>query len=65
MFVPDQVVPAKNALLEEFQAEVAGKEEPQLRRMINESEEIAEQRDGCKKKLTLLQKAARESATFM
>ena len=60
-----QVVPAKNGLLEEFQAEVAGKEEPQLRRMINESEEIAEQRDSTKKRLTLLQKAAREVATFM
>ena len=59
------MVPAKDGLLEEFQAEVAGKEEAQLRRMINESEEIAEQRDAVKKKLTLLQKAAKEIATFM
>mmetsp|Transcript_14458 Transcript_14458/g.31336 ORF Transcript_14458/g.31336 Transcript_14458/m.31336 type:complete len:628 (+) Transcript_14458:150-2033(+) len=59
------VVPAKDGLLEEFQAEVAGKDEQQLRRLINESEEIAEKRDDIKKRLTLLQRAAREIATFM
>ena len=58
------VAPAKKILLEDFQMEVAGKEEPQLRRLINESEDIALQRDALKKKLTLLQKAQKEIATF-
>ena len=58
-------MPAKNGLLERFQAEVAGKDEPQLRRMIDESEDIAEQRESTRNKLTLLRKAAREVATFM
>lgn len=35
------------------------------RRLINESEEIAEQREGIKKRLTLLQRAAKEIAAFM
>eukprot|EP00983_Pelagomonas_calceolata_P023509 740151-Pelagomonas_calceolata.AAC.5 len=39
-----QILPSKENLLAEFQEEVAGKEEPQLRRLINESEEIAGQR---------------------
>lgn len=59
------VVPAKQMLLEHFQEEVAGKEEVQLRRLINESEEIAEQRDSLRKRLVLLTKAAKEIATFM
>ena len=52
-------------MLEEFQEEVAGKDEAQLRRLINESEEIAEQRDTLKKRLTLLQRAAKELAAFV
>uniref|UniRef100_A0A7S0WQS1 Dynamin GTPase n=1 Tax=Chlamydomonas leiostraca TaxID=1034604 RepID=A0A7S0WQS1_9CHLO len=59
------VMPSKESLLAEFQEDVAGKEEPQLRRLINESEEIAEQRDGIKKRLTLLLRAAKEIAAFM
>ena len=59
------MVPAKAGLLEEFQEEVAGKDEAQLRRLINESEEIAEQRDTLKKRLTLLQRAAKELAAFV
>jgi len=39
-----QVLPSKEGLLADFQEDVAGKEEPQLRRLINESEEIAGQR---------------------
>lgn len=56
------VVPSKEILLEAFQEEVAGKDEPALRRLINESEEIAEQRESLKKKLLLLQKAQKEIA---
>ena len=59
------MVPAKQGLLEQFQEEVAGKDEAQLRRLINESEEIAEQRDSLKKRLTLLQRAAKELAAFV
>jgi hypothetical protein len=55
-----QVVPAKAELLTALQEEMAGKEEPQLRRLINESEEIAEQRETIKKRLTLLQRASNE-----
>jgi dynamin 1-like protein len=44
---------------------VAGKEEPSLRRLINESEEIASQRDEIRKRLTLLTRAAQEIAAFM
>lgn len=60
-----QVIPAKAGLLTDLQEDVAGKEEPQLRRMINESEEIAEQRESIKKRLTLLQRASNEIAAFM
>jgi len=59
------ILPSKENLLAEFQEEVAGKEEPQLRRLINESEEIAGQREGIKKRLVLLQRAAKEIAAFM
>ncbi|GAX77714.1 hypothetical protein CEUSTIGMA_g5157.t1 [Chlamydomonas eustigma] len=59
------VVPAKQGLLEEFQEEVAGKDDPQLRRLINESEEIVEQRDTLRKRLTMLQRAAKELAAFV
>eukprot|EP00955_Chlamydomonas_euryale_P083327 363838-Chlamydomonas_euryale.AAC.7 len=59
------VVPAKQMLLEMFQEDVAGKEEAQLRRLINESEEIAEQRDGLRKRLVLLTKAAKEINAFV
>jgi hypothetical protein len=52
-------------LLEAFQEEVAGKDEAQLRRMINESEEIAEQRDTLRNRLILLTKAAKEISAFM
>lgn len=59
------VVPAKGGLLLELAEETAGKEEPQLRRLINESEEIAEQRNTIRSRLTLLQRASREIAAFM
>eukprot|EP00798_Chlamydomonas_sp_ICE-L_P025635 gene25635-11293_t len=59
------VMPAKDGLLEEFQVEVAGMEEAHLRRLINESEEVAGQRDSVRNNLILLQKAAKEIATFM
>ncbi|KAJ9506686.1 hypothetical protein QJQ45_005482 [Haematococcus lacustris] len=59
------VVPSKESLLADFQEEVAGKEEPQLRRLINESDEIAEQRDSLKKRLVLLTRASKEIAAFM
>ena len=60
-----QVVPSKETLLEAFEEETAGKDEPQLRRIINESEEVAEKRDSLKKRLTLLTRAAKEIAAFM
>lgn len=56
------MVPAKESLLSEFQEEVAGKDEPALRRLINESEEIAAEREGLRKKLELLKKAQKEIA---
>lgn len=59
------VVPSKESLLAEFQEDVAGKEEPSLRRLINESEEIAGQREEIRKRLTLLTRAAQEIAAFM
>jgi dynamin 1-like protein len=59
------VVPAKQGLLEEFQEEVAGKDDTQLRRLINESEEIVEQRDTLRKRLTMLQRAAKELSAFV
>lgn len=59
------MVPAKGGLLLELAEETAGKEEPQLRRLINESEEIAEQRNTIRSRLTLLQRASREIAAFM
>ena len=62
---PPQVVPSKENLLGDFLEEVAGKEEAQLMRMINESEEVAKQRDEIKKRLTLLQRAAKEVAAFI
>mmetsp|Transcript_7411 Transcript_7411/g.12788 ORF Transcript_7411/g.12788 Transcript_7411/m.12788 type:complete len:628 (+) Transcript_7411:31-1914(+) len=58
------VVPSKDSLLAEFQEEAAGKEEPQLRRLINESEDIAAQRDELRKRLTLLLRAQQEVAAF-
>eukprot|EP00798_Chlamydomonas_sp_ICE-L_P016679 gene16679-22938_t len=76
--VHQMVSPAKSTLLEEFQAMVAGKDETQLRRLINESEDIAVQREEVKKKgraavqqeevkkkLVLLKKAAGEVSAFI
>eukprot|EP00878_Enallax_costatus_P010925 GHUV01011411.1.p1 GENE.GHUV01011411.1~~GHUV01011411.1.p1 ORF type:complete len:539 (+),score=197.47 GHUV01011411.1:556-2172(+) len=58
------VVPAKENLLAELQEEVAGKEEAQLRRLLNENEEVARQRDGLRKRLELMQRAAAEIMNF-
>ncbi|KAF6255607.1 dynamin-related GTPase [Scenedesmus sp. NREL 46B-D3] len=58
------VVPAKDNLLAELQEEVAGKEEEQLRRLLNENEEVARQRDSLQKRLTLMERAAREIMAF-
>ena len=60
-----QVVPAKAGLLQDLCEKLVEKDEPGLRRLINESEEIAAQRDEVRKRLTLLQRASREIATFM
>lgn len=46
------------------QEEVAGKEEAALRRLLNENEEVARQRDGIKKRLELMQRAAAEIMNF-
>lgn len=45
-------------------AAAAGKEEPQLRRLLNENEEVARQRDSLKKRLELMQRAAEEILHF-
>lgn len=42
----------------------AGKEEPQLRRLLNENEEVARQRDSLKKRLELMQRASEEIMHF-
>ena len=65
VFLCTQILPSKECLLADFQEDVAGNEEPQLRRLINESEEVAGQREGIKKRLMLLQKASKEIAAFM
>jgi len=58
------VMPAKETLLAGLQEEIAGKDEPALRRLLSESEELAVQRDQLRKRLTLLQRAAQEIAMF-
>lgn len=58
------VVPAKDTLLSELQEEVAGKEEAALRRLLNENEEVARQRDALKKRLELMERAAAEIMNF-
>jgi dynamin 1-like protein len=45
-------------------AGAAGKEEDQLRRLLNENEEVARQRDSLQKRLTLMERAAREIMAF-
>lgn len=42
----------------------AGKEEAQLRRLLNENEEVARQRDSLRKRLELMERAAREIMAF-
>ncbi len=46
------------------QEEVAGKEEAALRRLLNENEEVARQRDALKKRLELMERAAAEIMNF-
>jgi dynamin 1-like protein len=58
------VVPAKDQLLQELQEEVAGKDEPALRRLLNENEEVARQRDALKRRLELMERAANEIISF-
>lgn len=41
-----------------------GKEEAQLRRLLNENEEVARQRDSLRKRLELMERAAREIMNF-
>lgn len=60
-----QVVPAKEGLLQELAEKLVDKDEPGLRRLINESEEIAAHREQLKKRLVLLQRASKEIAAFM
>ncbi len=43
---------------------MAGKDESALRRLLSESEDIAQQRMAVSKKLELLQRAAQEIAMF-
>lgn len=59
------MVPAKASLLAAMLEEVVGKEEVMLRRLINESEEVAKHRDDLRKRLVLLQKAQREITAFV
>lgn len=58
------VVPAKDTLLAELQEEVAGKEEAALRRLLNENEEVARQRDALRRRLELMERAAAEIMNF-
>ena len=58
------VVPAKETLLSDLQEEIAGKEEAALRRLLNENEEIARQRDALRKKLELMERASGEIMHF-
>lgn len=46
------------------QEEIAGKDEPALRRLLNENEEVARQRDALKKRLELMERAAAEIMHF-
>jgi len=41
-----------------------GKDEAQLRRLLNENEEVARQRDSLRKRLELMERAAREIMNF-
>lgn len=54
------VLPAKKELLQALQEEIAGKDEPALRRLLSESEETAANRDRVRRKLDLLQSAKSE-----
>eukprot|EP00877_Chromochloris_zofingiensis_P008940 jgi/Chrzof1/429/Cz01g15170.t1 len=58
------VCPSKEDLLTDLQEEIAGKEEAQLRRLLNENEEVARQRDSLKKRLELMERAASEIMNF-
>lgn len=53
-----------NPLMFVLQEEIAGKEEAQLRRLLNENEEVARQRDSLKKRLELMERAASEIMNF-
>lgn len=44
------------------QAEVAGKDEPALKRLLAESEDMSARREALRKRLALLQRAAKEIA---
>ena len=58
------VVPAKESLLQGLQEEIAGKEEAALRRLLNENEDVARQRDALRKKLELMERASQEIMHF-
>jgi hypothetical protein len=58
------VLPAKENLLSELAENIAGLEEPALRRLLNENEEVARQRDVIKKRLELMEKAGQELMHF-
>ena len=47
-----------------LQEEIAGKEEAALRRLLNENEEVARQRDAVKRRLELMERAAAEIMNF-
>jgi len=58
------VCPAKESLLEALCESIAGLEEPALRRLLNENEEVARARDSVKKRLELMERAGQEILNF-
>jgi len=58
------VLPAKEGLLAELCETIAGFEEPALRRLLNENEDVARQRDSIKKRLELMERAGQELIAF-
>jgi hypothetical protein len=59
-----QVVPAKSNLLGKLQEDVVGKDEVQLTRLLGETEDAARRREEVRKRLEMMEKAAREISMF-
>lgn len=55
-----QVSPARKSLLEAMHKEVAGRDDPQLQRLLGEDEALMQRREDCSRRLALLHKARDE-----